>query len=351
MHDNQTLTIQTHVDLAVKHTFALKATAAYYVAVGSELELQAAIAFAEEQHLPVCLLGEGSNQLFAETYNGLVINMAIKGIHCLEESNDSVIIRAQAGELWDGFLQVCMQNQWHGLDNLAIIPGTVGAAPVQNIGAYGQEVSNAIVAVHGVNLKTKTTESLTHAQCQFAYRDSVFKQRLKNQFIITAVDFCFNKQATPLISYAPLKQQFNNQSPDFLAVRHAVIRLRQAKLPIPSKLPNAGSFFKNPVVSPELSDRLCQKYPAMPSFPQANGAKLSAGWLIEQAGLKGKQLGPVAVYDKHALVLINQGGATLADVLVLKALIVDAVHKKFGVTLEQEPLIVDQDNSLQIKAG
>ncbi len=335
----RSISIEKNVSLTDKHTLALQSRADFFYKATTEEALVEAIQWARQNHQPVWILGGGSNVLFPARFEGLVLQMALEGISLLEETDDAYKVQAKAGVGWDDFLQVCMKNGWHGLDNLAIIPGTVGAAPVQNIGAYGQEVANCITVVRGFNLESQAFETLSNEECQFRYRHSIFKAALKNKFVITAVDFEFHKQARPHLQYAPLNTAFEGAIPGFEAVRQQVIEAREAKLPSPNRLANCGSFFKNPVVSKEELADLQLTYPAIPYYAYLDDVKLSAGWLIEQAGFKGFREGPVGMYEYHALVLVNYADAQLADVEKLSSRVVDAVRHQFSVLLEREPCL------------
>ncbi len=332
--------IRKNVSLANKNTLALKASADFYCKVSDEAELLAAVQWAEEQSQPLWVLGGGSNVVFPSRFKGLVLHMGLTGINRLKETSTTTTVRAQAGENWDEFLQQCIQYGWHGLDNLAIIPGTVGAAPVQNIGAYGQEVAECILQVQGLDLEDQQMKTLSRQDCQFSYRDSIFKHALKQRFIITAVDFSFQKKAIPNTRYAPLNHAFSDTPPTFQQIRALIIKTRHQKLPSPCELPNCGSFFKNPVVSVEKLNRLKESYPDIPHFAYDKKIKLAAGWLIETAGFKGFVQGSVGTYEKHALVVVNHGGAAFDDVMQLKSAIQQGVEARFGVMLEQEPLNV-----------
>ncbi len=334
--------VKKNVNLQCYNTMALPAIAQHYCAITNQNDLLAALTYADKNSLPVWVLGGGSNVIFTENYSGLLLHIQSSGIELLEESDNEVIVRVAAGENWDEFLQHCLKQGWHGLENLAYIPGTVGAAPVQNIGAYGQDVAQAIVGVHGVIIDSQQEKTYSKQQCQFAYRDSIFKQQLAGKFIISAVDFCLSKNFSADLTYQPLAESLAAiEQPSAAQVRAAVITIRQSKLPSPATIANTGSFFKNPLVSGQQAEQLKAEYPGMPSYPAAGGkVKLAAGWLIEQCGWKGKKLGSVGMYEKQALVLVNHGGATYSDVKALTEQVVVSVQQRFSVQLEQEPVLV-----------
>lgn len=340
--DDIATAIEQDVSLQTLTTMALPARAAYFCRAENEAQICAALCFAKQQQLPLCLLGGGSNLIFRGDFPGLVLHLANRGIAILAEDADSVTVKVAAGEIWDEFLQYCLQQGWYGLENLAIIPGTVGAAPVQNIGAYGQEAGNCIAAVNGFVVDGAVSQRYEADACHFAYRESVFKRELAGRFVISSVEFRLHKQFTPCINYQPLAEYFAHQTQIMPEdVRRAVINIRESKLPDPKKLANAGSFFKNPVVSNQQYQELLKQFPRLPAYPATHGQmKLAAGWLIEQCGWKGKQLGAVGMYAKQALVLVNHGGAVYADVKQLVDVVKQSVFDKFQVTLEQEPVLV-----------
>lgn len=337
--DITTIDVLKDVDLDAFNTMALPAVASHYVAVTHAQQLPDCLRFAEQQALPFWVLGGGSNVIFSRDYPGLIIHMRNKGVEFLKEDDKHVWVKVAAGEEWDTFLQTCMHEKWYGLENLAIIPGTVGAAPVQNIGAYGQEVAECIDSVDCLDRQSLKIVSLDKAACHFDYRDSLFKQQKDKRYIITAVTFCLHKQFVANTSYKPLAEHFMGQQPTARDVRQAVKDIRQAKLPAPDTIANSGSFFKNPVVSLDAFKRLQAKYPHIPGYTVEGGMKLAAGWLIEQCGWKGKQLGPVAMYEKQALVLVNIGQATFADVRRLVDEVQADVKAQFAIQLEQEPVM------------
>lgn len=290
----------------------------------------------------VLVLGGGSNLLFVEDYQGLVIYPQNKSLEIIQEEDEQIYIRVGAGYDWDDLVAFCVNKGWGGLENLSLIPGNVGACPVQNIGAYGVEVYDCIHSVDVINIETSEQKIFEKQECEFAYRDSVFKNKYKNLFVVTHVVFELNKNPKLNLSYGHLKHEVNNLGEQTIAnVRKAVISIRDSKLPNPKILGNAGSFFKNPVVSAEMASKLITKYPEMPVYRLESGdAKLAAGWLIDQCGLKGYRDGNVGVHKDQALVLVNYGDGTGLDIIRLANMIKNSVFKEFAILLEQEVKVV-----------
>ncbi len=293
--------------------------------------------------LPLLVLGEGSNLLFAGDWPGIVLSMATRGIDVLGESGQRTRIRVAAGENWNDFVHWSLARGYRGLENLVLIPGTVGAAPIQNIGAYGVEVAQTIAAVHVWDRHDGHARVLDAASCAFGYRDSLFK-REPDRYLITAVDFELARDAPLRLDYAGIRDELatlGDGEPTASRIAEAVARLRTRKLPSPAVIGNAGSFFKNPVVAADLAGALGDAHAGMPAWPSADGmVKLSAAWLIEQAGLKGYRDGAAGISAQHALVLVNHGGATGAALLGVAKHVARTVKDRFGVVLEAEPRIV-----------
>ncbi|KXB98138.1 MAG: hypothetical protein AA908_01675 [Chlorobi bacterium NICIL-2] len=285
------------------------------------------------------LLGGGSNVLPTRTIE-VAACMQLAGRRVVEEGPDLVTVRLGAGERWHGCVEWAVSQGWAGIEALALIPGTVGAAPIQNIGAYGQQLSDVCQWVEGIELPSGQLRTLTADECHFGYRDSIFKHELAGRFIITAVAIRLVKRREATVAYPELAHALDgNARPTISDVFECVVRLRQRKLP-PPEVGSAGSFFKNPVVPVQVAASLAERYPTMPQFPFNGAIKLSAGWLIEQCGFKGVRRGDVGVYDRHALVLVNWGAAQGTDVVRLAAEIKDAVRARFGIELEEEVIIV-----------
>ena len=329
---------ESNASLKNKNTLAVDSVASQYCACTNLSDLKTAIRTANEQSLEIKVLGGGSNVVMAPEIQGLVLQYKNSDIQVLKETDSEVIVRVGAGYNWHTFVMDALHKGWYGLENLALIPGTVGAAPVQNIGAYGVEVEQFIVRVNGLWLDDAQPFTLSKKACAFEYRESCFKQKLDQKTIITSVDFCLPKQANVNVRYAPLNKMAEEKGiPDPLTLANWVISVRQSKLPDPSVLPNAGSFFKNPVVSQDKYERLVAIHQGMPSYPQAKGVKLAAGWLIDQLGLKGASLGGgISINEKQALVLINQGGSG-EDVQRAARIVQQKVFEEYGIELEQEP--------------
>lgn len=286
------------------------------------------------------ILGGGSNVVFTEDFEGSVIRLVSKGIMITEDA-DAFYLEVEAGENWHDLIEFTLKHGMPGLENMALIPGTVGAAPIQNIGAYGVELCDVCDWVEYLDLRTGQFVRLSAAECQFDYRESIFKADLRHVAVITAVGLCLPKRWQPKLAYGPL-QNFDAASVTPQAIFECVCQIRRDKLPDPAVLGNAGSFFKNPLVSAACYLELAQKFPAIVGYAQADGkVKLAAGWLIEQAGLKGFTLGDAGVHDKQALVLVNRGGATGRDICLLAQHVISEVKAKFGVQLEAEPRIIN----------
>lgn len=337
------LSIQEHISLRSCNSLALDVRARYFVAVDSLAQLREALLWAEQRGLDVLLLGGGSNLVLTADLEQLVIHLQLRGISVLSEDAEGARIEVQAGENWHAFVQWSLAQGFSGLENLSLIPGNVGAAPVQNIGAYGVELKDQLESVLVLDRDTGQVQRLSNAECQFAYRDSVFK-REPGRRVILSVIFNLPKHAELQLDYGQLRSYLAEQqisAPTALDVSRAVCAIRAEKLPDPKQLANAGSFFKNPVVSAEQAQRLQQTYPTIVNFAQADGqVKLAAGWLIEQAGWKGVRQGDAGVHAKQALVLVNYANATGAQILDLAAQIQTDILQRYGVELEIEPNVI-----------
>ena len=291
---------------------------------------------------PLLLIGGGSNLLFTGDFNGTVLHSTIGTIDVVKEAADSVIVSAGAGVVWDDFVAYAVMHDWWGVENLSAIPGEVGASAVQNIGAYGVEAKDVIETVQTINLEDGTEREFSNRECRYAYRQSIFKNELKGRYAVTYVQFRLSRKPQPRLGYGALEQEVERiGGPTLANIRQAVISIRAGKLPDPKVLGNAGSFFMNPVISEREFNRIRSNYPDVPSYPAAEGMiKVPAGWLIEKTGWKGRSLGPAAVYDKQALVLVNKGGATGADIKRLADTIIGDVKLKFGITLSTEVIYI-----------
>ena len=342
---NQSIPFLTRdVSLQSLNTFGLPARAAWFAAIETPAQLAALIASPEWQRLRHFVLGGGSNLVLTGDFDGLVLHVRIRGRKLIAEDADAWLVRAGAGENWHDFVSWTLDCGWPGLENLALIPGTVGAAPVQNIGAYGLEMAERFHRLEAVDLETGATVVMDRAACRFGYRDSVFKREAAGRYLITAVTFRLPKRWRPVIDYADVVRELATRGiiqPTARAVADAVIAIRSRKLPDPAHIGNAGSFFKNPQVDAATFRNLVARHPDLPHYPQPDGTiKLAAGWLIERCGWKGKTLGPVGVYERQALVLVNHGGARGEDVLRLARAIQASVRAMFGVELEPEPVVL-----------
>jgi len=321
------------------NTFGIDATAKYFFefteAEDLDVFLESNSSWQEEK---ILLLGEGSNILFLTDFDGLVIHPNIPGVEVVNEDRQNVWIEAGAGENWDEFVNYCVGYQFGGVENLAFIPGTVGAAPVQNIGAYGQEVANVIEKVKGYDLKKRQVVEYTNAGCQFSYRSSIFKSQLKGEFIILSVTFKLDKFPEFQLNYKTLEQKVAEHGEINLEnIRQAITEIRTEKLPEVTEIGSAGSFFKNPVVAAEKAKELEIQFPEMPVYTTGEETvKLAAGWLIEKAGWKGYRKGDLGVHEKQALVIVNYGNVTGQEIFNLSEAIKKSVLEKFGVELERE---------------
>ncbi len=331
--------IQENISLKPWHTFKTEAKARFFTVAGSPEEMIEALSFANTKILPYLILGGGSNILFTQDFPGIVIKNDIRFVKVEKENDTTVWVKAGAGEPWPEFVDNCVEHHWCGVENLSLIPGTVGASPVQNIGAYGIEVKDVIEQVEVLDTRSFKTKSLSNAECQFGYRNSIFKQE-KGKWVVTAVTYRLQKQFTPNLNYRPLKDFFSGRSTEKITpkkISEAVKHIRRSKLPSPEELGNAGSFFKNPVIHDAQLNDLLSRFPDLPFFRLANNqAKLAAGWLIEQSGWKGKRLGDAGVHHRQALVLVNHGNAHGKEILNLAEKIRSGVKIKFGVHLEFE---------------
>ncbi len=331
------------VDLAARNTLALAGRAARYASIDEAAQLTAP----ELRETPRFVLGGGSNLVLNGDFEGLVVHMTIPGKRLLTEDADAWYVAAGAGENWHDFVQWTLVQGWPGLENLSLIPGTVGAAPIQNIGAYGLEIAERFHSLTAWDFEKQAFFTVDRDACRFAYRDSMFKQEgwhLNGRVAITAVVFRLPKYWQPNMRYADVAQELaaqNIAAPTPQDVADAISAVRHRKLPDPATTPNAGSFFHNPVVDAARAAALAASHPGLPRYLQPDGrVKLAAGWLIEQAGWKGKNLGPVGMYEKQALVLVNCGGATGADVRRTMAAVQAAVREKFAVDLTPEPIFL-----------
>ncbi len=340
-------TLHYNYDLQPLNTMALPSVAQVFAQFETVGQLLSLLDLADQKGWGITVIGGGSNVLLAPYIPGLVIQSANTSVHGLRQSDDASYVRVGAGKNWHQW--VCESPEYgHGLENLALIPGTVGAAPIQNIGAYGVEVDRVIDCVDGLHIRSRQLVRLDGAACRFGYRDSLFKRELAGDFVVLSVAFRLQKRFSPTLSYGPLARwaecikatASSTLSSD--ALIDAVCSIRRQKLPDPDTLPNSGSFFKNPMIDQANLETLIQQHPDLPHYPAATPGqrKLAAGWLIEQCGWKGKPLGPVLMHKQQALVMTNPDEGTLADVFALQAVVQSAVLAQFGVALEAEPSVI-----------
>ena len=333
--------IQSDFSLKNYNTFGIEAKAKQFVSVSSIAELKEILV----QNNPIFILGGGSNMLLTQDIQKLVLHVNLKGIEIVETNEDFAIVKAQAGENWHEFVLYCIEQNLGGIENLSLIPGNVGTTPIQNIGAYGVEIKDTMLSCEALNLKTLEIETFTNADCQFEYRESIFKKELKNQYIITSVSFKLStknhKVSTTYGVIGADLQKNNIENPTLKDVSNAVIAIRQSKLPDPKELGNSGSFFKNPIISKEAYEKAKALHPEMPHYVVSETeVKVPAGWLIEQAGFKGKRFGDAGVHKNQALVLVNYGAATGAEIVALSKNIQKTILEKFGIAIEAEVNII-----------
>lgn len=329
--------------LKTYNTFGIDAKAKWFVSVSNQEELKKVIKSNRDK--PKFILGGGSNMLLTKDIDALVIHINLKGIRVIDQSNDEVWIECQAGENWHEFVMWTLEHNYGGLENLSLIPGNVGSAPIQNIGAYGVEIKDTFVRCEAVNINTGEPEIFEKNRCEFGYRESIFKNECKDKFIITSVIFKLSKNNHRLnTSYGNIDTELKKKGidkPTIQDVSNAVIAIRQSKLPDPKQLGNSGSFFKNPVISASEFQAIIRKHPDMPHYIVSDTeVKIPAGWLIEQSGFKGKRFDDAGVHEKQALVLVNYGNATGNEVWNLAKKIQETVTGKFGIHIETEVNII-----------
>lgn len=292
----------------------------------------------------ILILGGGSNVLFTKDFSGAVLINKIEGIDIVSQNEDEILLKVGGGVIWHDFVMHCVDNDWGGVENLSLIPGSVGASPMQNIGAYGVEIKDVFVELEALEIKTGEIKVFDHEACEFGYRESVFKKECKNQFIIVSVTYRLKKKPIINASYGAIEEQLKEMcisTPTIQDISKAVINIRNSKLPNPKEIGNAGSFFKNPVVDKETLHKIEKDYQNVPNYPAPDDKiKLAAGWLIEQAGWKGRKYNTYGVHEKQALVLVNYGGSTGDQLYNLSEQIIRDVQSKFGVTLEREVNII-----------
>lgn len=333
-------TIQTHYSLKAANTFGFDVPTDFYTEVQTLEELRAVLSDTTWKDTPKLILGGGSNVLLTKPFPGLVIKNNLKGIEVIHNDEKNVWIKSAGGENWHEFVQYCVDNHYAGVENLSLIPGTVGAAPMQNIGAYGVEIKDIFDSLEALHLPTGEIHTFSLEDCRFGYRESVFKHEAKGKYFITSVTFKLALVPEFRLDYGAIRetlQAMGVETPTLRAVSDAVCAIRQSKLPNPAEIGNAGSFFKNPEVPQAVLEKIQANYPTVPFYPLPNGqVKIPAGWLIEQAGWKGKRIGAIGVHAKQALVLVHYGGGKGQEIEALAREIQQDIATKFGISLQTE---------------
>jgi len=331
--------INHNFSLKNRNTFGLEVKADHFVLCTKDNEILAFLSENPFPDMPMLILGEGSNILFVEDFNGVALIPDIKGIAVTDETSDAVTISAGSGVNWDEFVEWAVQHNYGGIENLSLIPGSVGAAPIQNIGAYGAEVSNVIHEVHYIDIHSREKHTISNRQCEFSYRSSIFKTKLKKKVIITRVLFKLSKNPILKTGYGNIEARINDiKNPGIRDIRNIVTDIRNEKLPDPAKTGNAGSFFKNPVIESDQFDKLHQSFPEIPFFPATDSKriKIPAAWFIEQCGMKGLKSGNTGTWHNQPLVVINNGNATGQEIIAFSETIMKKVNEKFGIELVPE---------------
>ena len=334
--------IHKNYSLKKHNSFGLDVYARYFIKLTDQQQVIDFIKSDLSNIRPLLIIGEGTNVLFRKDFNGLIVNPKIPGIETVKETSQYIILRAGAGENWDSFVNFCVENNYGGIENLSLIPGSVGACPIQNIGAYGAEVRRVVENVEAVDIETSDIKMFSNKDCDFSYRNSIFKTSLKNKYIISHITFRLNKTEEFITSYGSVEKELDKfPETNILNIRSAIINIRKSKLPDPLEIGNAGSFFINPVVSLEQANSIRQYYPKMPYFKVTkNEVKLSAAWLIEQSNWKGKRIGQVGTYKKQPLVIVNYGNATGNEIYNVAKKIQKSVKNNFAVDLELEVNVI-----------
>lgn len=336
--------LQENISLQPYNTFGLEAKARFFTAFDSVKLLKESLLMIRDNQLKYMILGGGSNILLTQPYEGIVLLNKLKGITVVDETSEHIFVKSEAGESWHDLVLYCIENNYAGIENMSLIPGSVGAAPMQNIGAYGVEVKDVFHSLEAIHVETGEIKTFHAEECEFGYRESVFKRSLKGQYIIISVTLRLNKTPEFKTSYGAISAELESMGIKNLSIKaisDAVIAIRKSKLPDPAEIGNSGSFFKNPVLASEVVEKIKVAYPNIASYPAGEGlTKVAAGWLIEQAGWKGKTFGNYGVHKNQALVLVNYGGATGKEIYDLSVTVIKSVKEKFGIELEREVNVV-----------
>lgn len=335
--------IKEHYDLQALNTLATRSSSRYFANINNIGELLQAFNFSQQKELEILVLGGGSNLIFKKDWEGITLFNSIKGIEVIKENTDEVELKVGAGENWHNFVLYTLNHNWFGLENLALIPGTVGAGPVQNIGAYGLEIKDFVISLEVFDLTNGKIKTFLNKDCNFSYRKSIFQDYGK--FYITSVNFKLTKFANKILSYPSLISYLQQNNHDINKITpqeicDAVIQIRNSKLPNPQYLPNVGSFFKNPIIDNKLHQKLKSSFPNLIAFKNDNNWKIAAGWLIDQCGLKGFKDNGIAIYEQNALVIVNPAKKSGKEIIDFAKLIQDKVQKKFSIDLEIEPRVI-----------
>ena len=337
------MNVQENISLKRLNSFGIDVSTKFFVEVSSDEDVQEFVAEQKFEGMPVLVLGGGSNILLTDNFAGVALKVDFRGIDLERQDESHFYVKAGAGENWHELVMHCVENNYAGIENLSLIPGNVGAAPMQNIGAYGVELKEVFSELTAIDLKSGELRKFSGDECGFGYRDSIFKNDAKGKYLITSVTLRLNKTPTLNTSYGTLEEELEImavEQVDIKSISQAVINIRSSKLPDPNELGNAGSFFKNPVIGKEAYTSLKIKYPGIISYPAGEKFKLAAAWLIDHCGWKGKRVGETGVHEKHALVLANYGNASGGEIYNLSQKILDSVKSKFNITLEREVNVI-----------
>jgi UDP-N-acetylmuramate dehydrogenase len=335
------ITIEENKSITELNTFAISASSRYFAKIANHSDIQDIISWRKKHNKPTLLLGGGSNLLFKNNFDGLLVQVKLQGKAIISKDNNHIYVKASAGENWHQFVRWTIDQGLSGLENLSLIPGTVGAAPVQNIGAYGIELVDRFESLTAIDLHTGEQRQFSREECRFSYRDSYFKSVEPGRFLIESVIFRLPLNPTWKIAYTGVKEQLEGKTLTAKLISDTIIKIRQNKLPDPNIIHNAGSFFKNPILSKPRWKSLQAKHPDIPGYPQPDGSyKTSAAWLIDQCNWKGYRKGDAGVYQNHALVLVNHGNASGEQIWALAEAIIDSVRNEFDISLEPEPKII-----------